>query len=495
MPELSIANMPEVFVSNTEITKAVYDAVEAGRLRKIGTRLYTRKMNEDPERLVRRNWYHLITGYYPDAIIADRTALENGPAEDGSVFLISNKMRKVSLPGLTFQPRKGAAALESDKPFAGGARLSSPARAYLENMKLSRARAGGVARTLSSEEMENHLDRYINRQGEQAINRLRDEARDIAPALGLDDEFEQFNNLIGALIGTQDGKIEGAVGKARAAGQPFDTDRLSLFEKLFFALHEIVPESRPPVAESDEAIANVAFFESYFSNFIEGTKFTVEEAQDIIFKGSIPEERPNDAHDVLGTFRIVSDEREMRQLPKSFEDFIEKLRARHATVMSARPEKNPGVFKAKNNQAGNTIFVLPDLVEGTLKKGFEFLEALPEPFQRAVFAKVLISEVHPFSDGNGRIARIMMNAELIAGNQERILIPTAYRTDYLSSLKALSHNNHTTPTIRTLDVAQNYTRSIDWNSFAQARAMLDATNAFEEGEHAKLDWSQAAVED
>jgi len=31
--------MPEVFVSNTEITKAVYDAVEAGRLRKIGTRL------------------------------------------------------------------------------------------------------------------------------------------------------------------------------------------------------------------------------------------------------------------------------------------------------------------------------------------------------------------------------------------------------------------------------------------------------------------------
>jgi len=104
MPELSIANMPEVFVSNTEITKAVYDAVEAGRLRKIGTRLYTRKMNEDPERLVRRNWYHLITGYYPDAIIADRTALENGPAEDGSVFLISNKMRKVSLPGLTCPP-------------------------------------------------------------------------------------------------------------------------------------------------------------------------------------------------------------------------------------------------------------------------------------------------------------------------------------------------------------------------------------------------------
>jgi len=88
-----------------------------------------------------------------------------------------------------------------------------------------------------------------------------------------------------------------------------------------------------------------------------------------------------------------------------------------------------------------------------------------------------------------------MNAELVAGIQERIIIPTAYLTDYLSSLKALSHNNHTTPIIQTLDVAQNCTRSIDWNSFAQAPAMLDATNAFEDGENARLDWSQAAVEE
>jgi fido (protein-threonine AMPylation protein) len=32
----------------------------------------------------------------------------------------------------------------------------------------------------------------------------------------------------------------------------------------------------------------------------------------------------------------------------------------------------------------------------------------------------LISEVHPFADGNGRIARIMMNAELVAAGEERI---------------------------------------------------------------------------
>lgn len=38
--------------------------------------------------------------------------------------------------------------------------------------------------------------------------------------------------------------------------------------------------------------------------------------------------------------------------------------------------------------------------------------------------KFLISEIHPFNDGNGRLARIMMNAELVAENEEKIIIPT-----------------------------------------------------------------------
>ena len=49
----------------------------------------------------------------------------------------------------------------------------------------------------------------------------------------------------------------------------------------------------------------------------------------------------------------------------------------------------------------------------------------------------LVTEVHPFADGNGRVARIMMNAELAAAQQTRVLIPIVYRSNYLSSLRAL----------------------------------------------------------
>ena len=145
--------------------------------------------------------------------------------------------------------------------------------------------------------------------------------------------------------------------------------------------------------------------------------------------------------------------------------------------MGARLNKNPGSFKTKANRAGNTIFVAPDLVTGTLERGFAFLEGLGNPFQRAIFMMFLISEVHPFTDGNGRIARVMMNAELVAGGQERIIVPTGYRIDYLTALKAVSQSSHTTPFIRVLDRAQQYTHAINWDDLETARKVLEQTAA------------------
>lgn len=52
------------------------------------------------------------------------------------------------------------------------------------------------------------------------------------------------------------------------------------------------------------------------------------------------------------------------------------------------------------------------------------------------------------------MARIMMNAELVATGQERIIIQTSYRADHLGALKALSHSAHMILLIRMLDYAQ-----------------------------------------
>jgi fido (protein-threonine AMPylation protein) len=472
MPDFSA--MPEAFVSTTGLAKAVSREVKLGRLRKLASRLYTRNLADPPEQIVRRNLWPLVAAYLPGALIADRTALENGPAADGSLFVIANHKRDIALPGVTLRPRKGPPPLESDLPFISGLRIASPARAFLENMRHSRAH-DGVARTFSKREVEERLDEMLSRSGEPALQRLRDDARGIAGPLQLQDEFQRLDSLIGSLLGTRDAALESPVAIARAAGLPYDSTRLDLFQRLFAELAGSAPVTR--LAHPTDGVA-LPFFEAYFSNFIEGTEFAVEEAEDIVFKGHIPKGRPADAHDVLGTWKIVSDAHEMSRLPRNAGELEALLLERHAQIMEGRPDKMPGRFKTDPNRAGSTLFVAPDLVRGTLAKGFEIYRGLTSPLHRAIFMMFVVSEVHPFADGNGRAARIMMNAELVAAGENRIIVPTVYRNNYLSALKALSQNKITGPLLRAMDFAQKYTAAIDFADLDRARAILDRTHAF-----------------
>lgn len=473
MPNLS-PELPEIIVSDATTTALVSRNVKSGKLRKLASRLYTSNLTDAPELIVKRSLWQIIGRLVPQALIADRTAIELKPTPDGSLFIISDHKRDIELPGVIIRPRKGHPPLSEDKPFMDSLRLSSQPRAYLENMRISRPRQGEVARTLSKHEIEEKLDLILRRSGNSAIGKLRDDARNLAPILDLEKEFKQLDDLIGTLLGTRSASITSKTAIARKQGYPYDPDRLQRFETLHRALYETPPISRYALPATE----TLAFYEAYFSNFIEGTEFAVREAEEIVFEGKMPNDRPADAHDILSTYQIVSDTQGLKNIPKHFDDFLNLLKQRHAIIMAKRPEKLPGQFKLEDNRAGSTLFVTPGLVHGTLKKGFELYQNLEAPFLRAVFIMFLVAEVHPFSDGNGRIARIMMNAEFVAGDEQRIIIPTVYRSNYLIALKALTHNQQPEPLIRMLDFAQRYTARIDWTNQTISQRLLEATHAF-----------------
>lgn len=474
----SLDRMSEAFVSDSSITGAVSRAVTAGKLRKLGSRLYSRNMADPPEAIVARNLWSIVAGYFPGALIADRTALENVPASDGSVCLIAAHGQDIRLPGHTLRPRRGIAPLPTDLPFLGGLFLCSTARAFLENMRPSRARGKNVARTLGRAEIEERLDNLIRRSGEDAANRLRDEIGALGPTLGLGEEAAALDALIGALLDTREAELSAPSAVARHQGRPCDPDRLALFQVLHAALRDHPPLSRIAPDRGPESSATLAFFEACFSSFIEDTELAVDEAADIVFRGAVSDERPADAHDLLGTWRIVSDDGEMGRTPVDAKTLEALLTARHASVMEGRPYARPGAFRQAANQAGPTAFVAPDLVPGTLGRGFDLYRSLETPFHRAVFMMFLIAEIRPFVDGNGRIARIMMNAELVAAGEERIVVPTVYRANYLAALKALSRTRRAEPLIHMLDYAQRWTAAVDWRSLAETRRELDECNAF-----------------
>ncbi len=472
--------MPEAFVSNARISSEVSRRVADGRLRKLATRLYTRNPVDDASDIVRRNLWAIVAGYFPNALVADRTALELAPAQDGSVCVVSARGAEVELPGVVLRPRRGAPPQADDQPFMGQMLfLSSPARAYLDNLHHSRSRRGRLPRTLSRADIEERLERLIASAGIDACNRLRDDARRIAGDIGRSAQRVELAQIISALAGTGDARLTARSAQYRARGRPYDSARVALFEELFGTLRANPAPSRRPQPRDGIGNATLAFFDAYFSNYIEGTEFEVEEAAEIVFEGRIPRERPADAHDILGVWRVVSDQAEMRLVPHTADELIDLLRSRHATALGGRPEATPGAFKTMPNRVGAVTFVAPDAVLGTLERGFDIYRGLVSPFHRAAFIHFLVSEVHPFPDGNGRLARIMMNAELISGNEERIVIPTVYRENYIAAQRALSVGNSAVPMLRMLDFAWRWTAAVDWGALEQTTERLDACNAFD----------------
>ena len=162
------------------------------------------------------------------------------------------------------------------------------------------------------------------------------------------------------------------------------------------------------------------------------------------------------------------------------------LQYRHEILLNVRKDKKPGKFKDKNNQAGDTSFVDMELVRGTLLQAFDFYKALVHPFSKAAYIMFVVSEVHPFLDGNGRMARVMMNAELSTLGQTKIIIPTVYREDYLGGLRRLTRNNDPKVYIRMLERAQAFSHTIYGSDMEAMEVKLRQSNAFKESNEGVL---------
>lgn len=464
---------PDLVFAGDADSATLSRAVSRGTLRRLGTGMYTGRVDDDPAQVARRNWLRIVEHEYPGAVLADRAVRWGGPDPHGVVTVIHPRWRPLELPGLVVKSRRGTADPATDRPFGERLRIRSPARTMLESL------GGRNSNRLSQEELEEWIDQILATQGEPAMNRTRDEARELAHDHGRESAFANLDRLIAAALMTGDARdLQSTELTARAAGRPLDTRRLDLFQGLVNHLAELAPDPLPALPADEPRRTLLPFYEAYFSNFIEGTEFTIDEAAAIVFDHAVPAERPADAHDIVGTHHVVADPTLMRRTPTDPDELVEIIRERHAVLLAGRPEMRPGAFKTRANRAGATLFVAPEAVEGTLRAGFEAGASLIDPFARAAFLMFLVAEVHPFADGNGRVARVLMNAELVSAGEVRIIIPTVYRNNYLAALKAATHNAGFAQLVSVLRFAQRYTARIDFSTRALAEGDLERTNAF-----------------
>jgi len=471
--------------SNPQEAYKTSKLLQEKRIRKIAPRIYTNNLDENPSDIVRRNILEILGKLYSGAVLSHRSAFEFKPTSSQQIFVTHSYTKKVKLPGVTINFLKGKDPIEGDNEFVPGLFVSSKERAFLENCQITK-KSGPDSKTLSLPQIEEKLDDILIVHGEKGLNDLRDKARKVSVMLGMKNEFETLNKIIGALLTTKPARVlKSDLAISRAAGLPYDRRRIVSFEKLFNFLYNSQFKDRPEKNTTVNSFRNFAFFEAYFSNYIEGTVFEVSEAKKIVDTGIPLPARDDDSHDILGTYQLVSNRAEMSKVPDSAEEFIKLLQERHRVLLSSRVGKNPGKFKERNNRAGNTFFVDFKLVRGTLMKGFDYYKLLTDPVARAAYMMFMVSEVHPFDDGNGRIARVMMNAEFVNTTKTRIIIPTVFREDYLLTLKRLTNEDDPEPYINMLSKVHKFSEKLNFENYEDLYKYLEDHNAFFESDEGK----------
>lgn len=262
-----------------------------GKLKSLYSGIYTARLDSPPDAIVQRNWLAIASHILPGGVIGYLSAPKGGPVQNVLYLTRGQRRHRIRLPGLTIEIYPGAEAQPDDVPYKT-LYLASEPRWLLENL----ARGKGLSsRVLSQADIEAYLEKILLIRGADKLNDLRDRCRTLAENLDFQKSHDRLNRLVSSLFGTHEARVlHSRQALARAAGKPYDPDRLVLFDVLFKHLNSsVLPDVTDP-ASTGSPMETFAFFEAYFSNYIEGTTFLVSEAESIIFEGAIIPNRSED---------------------------------------------------------------------------------------------------------------------------------------------------------------------------------------------------------
>lgn len=89
-----------------------------------------------------------------------------------------------------------------------------------------------------------------------------------------------------------------------------------------------------------------------------------------------------------------------------------------------------------------------ELIPDAMPALFDLIENEPAPAVRAVLGHWLFGYIHPFPDGNGRLARFLMNTLLATGGYPWTTIRVDDRSEYLRTLETASGQSDVRPFAR-----------------------------------------------
>lgn len=180
---------------------------------------------------------------------------------------------------------------------------------------------------------------------------------------------------------------------------------------------------------------------TYDSNALEGSTLTKNETYALIFDSNHCVINAN-AKEIHQAINMKKAYKEMFDLIRSKKplthDFLVHLNEviNENILFGGAYRVNPAMLTGSNK-----VFPSPDEIESFLDRFIDAYNALVDAgftMNDVADLHIHFENIHPFSDGNGRTGRLLINALLLSGNQIPITLPLDVRNDYL---KLLETNN------------------------------------------------------
>ena len=143
--------------------------------------------------------------------------------------------------------------------------------------------------------------------------------------------------------------------------------------------------------------------------------------------------------------------------------------------------ERPGDFKRHDYVTGrNEVGSPPEEVEDDLAELINEINTIGQkaPLKAGAYFHARFENIHPFADGNGRISRLMMNAELTAAGQTKIIVPTVFRPDYIGALRRLSRDGDPEVLVAAMARLWDFGRWLSCGDFETIKNRLEKSGAF-----------------
>jgi len=177
---------------------------------------------------------------------------------------------------------------------------------------------------------------------------------------------------------------------------------------------------------------------TYTSNAIEGNMLTQIETNLVIEKGiTIGGKKLKDHLEAIDHYDAIIYVREMARQTQPLSEF--DIRNLHALVMKRSSPEIVGCYATDgryiNTDKGRHTFPSPAEIPALMGDFAVWLGTAPISVETAFGAHRRLVDIHPFNDGNGRTARLLMNLILIRGGYPPVAVRPEDRLAYLHTLQ------------------------------------------------------------